>query len=122
GWFDAVAVRQAARVNSISGLCLTKLDVLDGLEQVNICTAYQSCDGGTLAPLSADDYEQLQPVYETLPGWSESTVGIKRVEDLPANARAYIVRIEELTGVPIDIISTGPDRVETIVLRHPFEA
>ncbi len=122
GWFDAVAVRQAARVNSISGLCLTKLDVLDGLEQVNICIAYQSRDGGTLAPLSADDYEQLQPVYETLPGWSESTVGIKRVEDLPANARAYIVRIEELTGVPIDIISTGPDRVETIILRHPFEA
>lgn len=122
GWFDAVAVRQAARVNSISGLCLTKLDVLDGLEQVNICTAYQRSDGSSLAPLSADDYAQLQPVYETLPGWSESTVGIKRVEDLPANARAYIARIEELTGTPIDIISTGPDRLETIVLRHPFEA
>ena len=115
-------MRQAARVNSISGLCLTKLDVLDGLEQVNICTAYQNSAGGVLAPLSADDYAQLQPVYEPLPGWSESTVGIKRVEDLPANARAYIARIEELTRVPIDIISTGPDRIETIVLRHPFEA
>ena len=123
GWFDAVAVRQAARINSISGLCLTKLDVLDGLEQVHICTSYRDANGAVAeAPVSADDYEQLEPVYEALSGWSESTVGVKQVEDLPMNARKYIARIEEFSGVPIDIISTGPDRVETIVLRHPFDS
>ena len=122
GWFDAVAVRQAARINSISGLCLTKLDVLDGLEHVHICTSYRDANGAVAeAPVSADDYAQLEPVYEVLPGWSESTVGAKQVEDLPMNARKYIARIEEFSGVPIDIISTGPDRVETIVLRHPFD-
>ena len=123
GWFDAVAVRQAARINSISGLCLTKLDVLDGLEQVNICVGYEDVNGRVAAnPVSADDYERLVPVYESLAGWSESTVGAKRLEDLPRNARDYIARITEITGVPIDIVSTGPDRVETIVLRHPFDA
>ncbi len=122
GWFDAVAVRQAARINSISGLCLTKLDVLDGLEEVNICIGYQDANGDIAsAPVSADDYEQLVPVYERMAGWAESTVGAKQLEDLPDKARAYISRIEEITGVPIDIVSTGPDRVETIVLRHPFD-
>lgn len=123
GWFDAVAVRQAARINSISGICLTKLDVLDGLEQVNICVAYEDANGKVAAnPVSADDYERLVPVYESLAGWSESTIGAKRIEDLPLNARNYIARITEITGVPIDIVSTGPDRVETIVLHHPFDA
>ena len=121
GWFDAAAVRHAVHINSISGLCLTKLDVLDGLEQVNICTGYQDANGEVAAtPVSADDYEQLVPVYETLPGWGESTYGVKQLEGLPTNARNYIARIEETAGVPIDIISTGPDRVETIVLGHPF--
>jgi adenylosuccinate synthase len=121
GWFDAVALRQAVRINSISGLCLTKLDVLDGLDVVRVCIDYTGRDGEPVAaPIDAEDYEELVPVYEELPGWKESTLGIKRLEDLPANARAYIARIEQVVGAPIDLISTGPDRVETIVLRHPF--
>ena len=121
GWFDAVILRRAIDVNSISGICLTKLDVLDGLETINICVGYKDANGEVIeAPTDADSYIGLQPVYETLPGWSESTLGAKTLEALPANARAYITRIEELIGAPIDIISTGPDRNETIVLRHPF--
>ncbi|MES2917437.1 MAG: adenylosuccinate synthase [Pseudomonadota bacterium] len=123
GWFDAVVLRRGVEINSISGLCLTKLDVLDGLESVNICTGYtRAVDGGPMECLMSDaeSFENVVPVYETLPGWSESTVGVKRLEDLPANARTYIRRIEEIVGCPIDIISTGPDRDETIVLRHPF--
>ncbi len=122
GWFDAVILRRAIEINSISGLCLTKLDVLDGLDTVKLCVAYKDADGNTLAeaPTESDAYVGLQPVYEEMPGWSESTVGAKSLEDLPANARAYIKRIEELVGAPIDIISTGPDRNETIVLRHPY--
>ena len=121
GWFDAVALRTAARINSISGLCLTKLDVLDGLDEVKICVGYRDAAGAEVeAPGHADDYAGIQPVYETLPGWRESTVGAIALEQLPAAARAYIARIEAVVGVPIDIISTGPDRVETIVLRHPF--
>ena len=123
GWFDAVALKQAVRINSVSGLCLTKLDVLDGLEGIDICVAYQDKDGNQIsAPSHADDYENIVPVYETMPGWSESTVGAKSLDQLPAAARRYIARIEEVCGVPIDIVSTGPDRVETIVLRHPFGA
>ncbi len=114
-------LRRAIDVNSISGICLTKLDVLDGLETINICVGYKDENGAVIeAPTDADSYIGLQPVYEELPGWSESTLGAKTLEALPANARAYIKRIEELIGAPIDIISTGPDRNETIVLRHPF--
>ncbi|WPO99526.1 adenylosuccinate synthase [Pseudomonas sp. HR96] len=121
GWFDAVILRRAIDVNSISGLCLTKLDVLDGLETINICVGYKNADGAVIeAPTDADSYLGLEPVYEEMPGWSESTVGAKTLEELPAAARAYIKRVEELVGAPIDIISTGPDRNETIVLRHPF--
>ncbi|OUS15694.1 adenylosuccinate synthase [Gammaproteobacteria bacterium 50_400_T64] len=121
GWFDAVALKQAVRINSVSGLCLTKLDVLDGLESIDICVAYEDKDGKCIsAPSHADDYENIVPVYESIPGWSESTVGAKSLDQLPAAARRYIARIEEVCGVPIDIVSTGPDRVETIVLRHPF--
>ncbi|PCJ38080.1 MAG: adenylosuccinate synthase [Cellvibrionales bacterium] len=121
GWFDAVALKQAVRINSVSGLCLTKLDVLDGLESIDICVAYEDKDGKHVsAPSHADDYENIVPVYESMPGWSESTVGAKSLDQLPAAARRYIARIEEECGVPIDIVSTGPDRVETIVLRHPF--
>jgi adenylosuccinate synthase len=122
GWFDAVALRTAVNINSISGLCLTKLDVLDGLEEISVCVAYEDESGNTATnPIDAVDYENLRPVYETLPGWSESTVGLKRMEDLPANALAYIERLQELVGAPIDIVSTGPDREETIVLRNPFD-
>ncbi|MBW5411963.1 MULTISPECIES: adenylosuccinate synthase [Pseudomonas] len=121
GWFDAVILRRSIEVNSISGLCLTKLDVLDGLETVRICVGYRNAEGElTEAPTDADSYIGLEPIYEEMPGWSESTVGARSMDELPANARAYIARIQELVGAPIDIISTGPDRNETITLRHPF--
>ena len=122
GWFDAVALRTAVNINSISGLCLTKLDVLDGLETISICVGYTSKDGKSVSnPMDSDDYEGLVPVYEEVPGWSESTLGAKTLDELPEAARSYIRKIEQVVGAPIDIISTGPDRVETIVLRHPFE-
>ena len=121
GWFDAVALRTAVNINSVSGLCLTKLDVLDGLEEISVCVGYTNEAGDTVAnPVDAVDYENLRPVYETLSGWSESTAGLKSLDALPSAAKAYIKRVEELVGAPIDIISTGPDREETIVLRHPF--
>ena len=121
GWFDAVALRQAAQINSISGLCLTKLDVLDGLETIRVCTSYEGPDGEDCAPrFGSEYYSGVTPVYEDVPGWSESTVGVSDIADLPVNARSYIARIEEAVGAPIDIISTGPDRAETIVLRDPF--
>lgn len=123
GWFDAVILRRTSEINSISGICLTKLDVLDGLETVKICVAYKNAAGEEIeAPTDSDSYEGLVPVYEEMPGWSESTIGATTLEQLPANARAYIERIQELVGAPIDIVSTGPDRKETIVLRHPYEA
>ena len=124
GWFDAVAVRHANRINSVTGICLTKLDVLDGLDTVKICIGYLDSKGNpiTTMPYDADGWADLKPIYEEMPGWTESTVGAQSLNDLPANARAYIRRLEELVKAPIDIISTGPDRVETIVLRHPFSA
>lgn len=122
GWFDAVALRRAVQVNSISGLCITKLDVLDGLESIRIGVGYRSL-GENLdsLPIGAEALATCEPVYEELPGWKQSTVGIQKYNDLPENARSYLARIEQLVGVPLDIISTGPDRQETIVLRHPFE-
>jgi adenylosuccinate synthase len=121
GWFDAVALRHAVQVNSVSGLCLTKLDVLDGLESVKICVAYKDADGNDAsAPVDAEDYEALHPVYEQMPGWSESTIGAQSLDALPVAARNYIKRLEDLVGAPIDIVSTGPDRSQTIVLRHAF--
>jgi len=121
GWFDAVALRQAVRVNSISGICLTKLDVLDGLKEIKICIGYVDADGRDAGmPMHADDFASIKPVYETMPGWTDVTVGAQCLEDLPQAAKSYINRIEELTGAPVDIVSTGPDRVETIVLRHAF--
>jgi adenylosuccinate synthase len=123
GWFDAVAVKHAIRINSISGLCLTKLDVLDGLESLNICTAYKNAKGDIISvPFDSAGWDNIVPVYETMPGWTESTFGAQSMDDLPANAIAYIRRLEALVGAPADIVSTGPDRVETIVLRHPFDA
>jgi adenylosuccinate synthase len=121
GWFDAVALRHAVNINSISGICLTKLDVLDGLEVLKICVGYTGKDGNPVPnPVDSEDYEALVPVYEEMPGWTDSTLGAKSLDKLPQAARAYIKTIEELVGAPIDIISTGPDRLETIVLRHPF--
>ena len=122
GWFDAVALRHAVRINSISGICLTKLDVLDGLSEVNICVAYEDQFGEKIGiPCDAAGWSRVRPVYETLPGWSENTEGATSLEQLPANALTYIRRLEQLIGAPVDIISTGPDRVETIVLKHPFD-
>jgi adenylosuccinate synthase len=122
GWFDAVALRTAVNINSVSGICLTKLDVLDGLETIRICTGYACKDGKPVpTPVDSEDYEALVPQYEEVPGWSESTLGAKTLEELPQAARQYIEKIEQVVGAPIDIISTGPDRVETIVLRHPFD-
>lgn len=124
GWFDAVAVRRAVQLNSISGFCLTKLDVLDGLTEVKICVGYRQPDGSVtdVPPLAAEGYEQVEPVLETMPGWTESTFGVQTLEQLPQAARNYIKRLEEITEVPVDIVSTGPDRVQTIVLRHPYDA
>mgnify|MGYP006072214833 FL=1 len=122
GWFDAVALRQAVRINSISGICLTKLDVLDGLASIKVCTSYQKPDGSPAPmPSDADDYNHIVPVYEEISGWTESTLGAQSLDQLPAAALAYIARLEELVGAPIDIVSTGPDRVETIVVRHAFD-
>lgn len=123
GWLDAVAIKKAAILNSLSGFCLTKLDVLDELAEIKICTHYKLNDGRIVdtAPASADEWEKLIPVYETLPGWQSTTFGIKDYNALPGNAKKYIKRIEELTGVSIAIISTGPDRMETMILSDPYE-
>lgn len=122
GWFDGVALRRAAQVNSISGLCITKLDVLDGLEKLQICTSYKyNGEILELPPVGADAIEKCEPIYEEMPGWSETTEGVRNKSDLPANAISYLNRLEEVVGVPVDIISTGPERDETIILRNPYE-
>ncbi len=122
GWFDAVALRRSILHNSVSGLCVTKLDVLDGIDVIRLCTGYKM-RGSVSAepPLLSDHYADCEPVYEDMPGWKESTVGVTRYEDLPAAARQYLERLAVLAGVPIDIVSTGPDRAHTIILRHPFD-
>ncbi len=121
GWFDAAALRHSIQINSVSGICLTKLDVLDGLETIKICVGYRDRDGNELCtPYDSEGYEAAEPVYEEVPGWSESTVGARTLDALPEAARAYIKRLEVLVGAPIDIVSTGPDRNETIVLRNAF--
>ena len=122
GWLDIVAMKRAVQINSISGFCLTKLDVLDGLKEVKLCVGYQYPDGtvATVTPLAAEGYEQVTPVLETMPGWSENTFGATSVDQLPQAAINYIKRIEELLDAPVDIISTGPDRNETMILVNPF--
>ncbi len=122
GWFDVVALRRSIINSSVSGLCVTKLDVLDGLETIRICVGYE-IDGQPISgpPVIVDRFADCKPVYEDMPGWSESTVGLKKFDDLPKNAIDYLARIEELVGVPLDIISTGPDREQTIIKRHPFD-
>jgi adenylosuccinate synthase len=127
GWFDAIALRRSIIHSSVSGLCLTKLDVLDGLDTLQICIGYRQKGEGSSGvvtrepPLFADAFADVEPVYEEMPGWKESTIGVTSYGALPANARRYLERLQELAGVPIDIISTGPDREQTIVLRHPFD-
>jgi len=121
GWFDAVALRRTVVNSSVSGLCMTKLDVLDGLDQVRICTGYRY--GGAISaepPVFADAVAEVEPVYEDLPGWQESTAGVCKYAALPAAARRYLERVQEILEVPMDMISTGPDRDHTIVLRPPF--
>jgi adenylosuccinate synthase len=122
GWFDAVALRRSIINSSVSGLCVTKLDVLDELETIQICVGYE-IDGEAIPglPVVVDRFAECTPVYEEWPGWQASTVGVTKHADLPPNARDYLARIEALAGVPIDIISTGPDREQTIIKRHPFE-
>ena len=122
GWLDTVALRRSLEINSVTGMCITKLDVLDGLETLKICVGYRF-DGEEIQipPAGADKFERCEPIYIELPGWQESTVGIKSYDELPENAKSYLRKVEELCEAPVDIISTGPDREETIVLRHPFE-
>lgn len=120
GWFDAVAVKHAVHINSVSGICLTKLDVLDGLEEIKVCVAYELPDGSIIKHADVAQFEFAKPVYETLPGWSENTFGVQSLDGLPQNALDYIAFIEKQLGVPADIVSTGPDRVETIVRRDCF--
>ena len=124
GWFDAVAMKRAVQINSITGFCLTKLDVLDGLETLQICVGYKDADGNVkdVPPMAADGYDLVTPVYEEMPGWKDSTFGVTEYNKLPQEARNYIARLEAITGVPVDIVSTGPDRNETMVLRHPYDA
>ena len=123
GWLDAAALKRSIIINGVSGLCITKLDVLDGLPEILICTGYE-LDGRTLdvLPLDADEISRCRPVFETLPGWQGTTAGLTNWEQLPLEARRYLERVQELAGAPIDMVSTGPDRVHTILLRHPFRA
>jgi adenylosuccinate synthase len=121
GWFDAVAVRHAIEVNSISGICLTKLDVLDGLSEVKMCVAYELPDGNVVDYLpGGDEYLRVRPVYETLPGWDETTFGMTSLDEMPKAAKQYVDRLSRVVGAPIDIVSTGPDREQTIVISTPF--
>ncbi|HUK04297.1 MAG TPA: adenylosuccinate synthase [Burkholderiales bacterium] len=123
GWFDAAAMKRSIQINGVSGICITKLDVLDGAETLKVCVGYRM-DGklSDILPVGAEELAMCEPVYEEMPGWRESTVGVKAYERLPKAARDYLARVEKLCGVPIALISTGPDRDETIVLRHPFDA
>jgi adenylosuccinate synthase len=122
GWFDAVALRRSNKLNSITGLCITKLDVLDGLDTIRVCVGYRTeTQEFSAPPIGEEAFAACQPVYIDVPGWTESTVGIKNYDDLPVNAKQYLAKIEEVTETPIAIVSTGPERNETIILNHPFE-
>ena len=122
GWLDMVALRRSKQLNSFSGLCITKLDVLDGLKTIKVCTAYRLNGKECLyPPLESDLYEICEPMYEEFSGWQDKTSGIRHFKELPKEAQQYLLHIEKLAGIPIDMISTGPDRKETIVLRHPYD-
>lgn len=122
GWFDAAALKRSIQINGISGMCITKLDVMDGIDEIKIGTGYRLSDGSVtdILPFGSAAVAACEPIYETLPGWQESTVGVKNFADLPANAQAYLRRIEALCSAPIALVSTGPERDATIVLQHPF--
>ncbi len=121
GWFDAALLKRSAQVNGLTGLCITKLDVLDGISELLLCTGYEM-DGETIdiLPMGAEDIERCTPIYEVMEGWSQSTVGVTDYAKLPVAAKLYLQRIEHVTGVPIDVISTSPDRDHTIMMRHPY--
>ncbi|MBS7807807.1 adenylosuccinate synthase [Variovorax sp. PCZ-1] len=123
GWFDAALLKRSAQVNGLSGLCITKLDVLDGIKELKICVGYE-LDGEKIdiLPMGADDISRCVPIYETLEGWTQSTVGVTQLDKLPVQARLYLQRIEHVTGVPIHIVSTSPDRDHTILIKHPYLA
>tara|TARA_B110000967_G_C18884651_1_gene563215 strand:- start:2379 stop:3113 length:735 start_codon:yes stop_codon:yes gene_type:complete len=122
GWFDAAALRRSAMVNGLSGLCITKLDILDGIKTLKICVGYKNGDNKIdLLPLGADQTENCEPILIDMPGWTENTFGTKNWDDLPKNAKNYISKLEELCDVPVHIISTGPERDETILIKHPFD-
>jgi adenylosuccinate synthase len=122
GWFDAAAMKRSIQINGVSGFCVTKLDVLDGMQEIKVCVGYRLNGASTdMLPSGAEEAASCEPVYESMPGWQDSTVGINRYDDLPAKARAYLERIEAICGVPVDMISTGAEREETIVRRHPFK-
>ena len=123
GWFDAALLKRSAQVNGLSGLCITKLDVLDGLSELKLCTGYM-LDGALtdILPMGADEIARCEPVYETMPGWTQSTVGVTDYQRLPSEARSYLERIAQLTGVPVHMVSTSPDRDHTILMRDPYQA
>ena len=122
GWFDAAALKRTIQLNGVSGLCITKLDVLDGLKSIQLCTGYKTPHGVVdILPFGAEAVTACEPIFETFPGWSGTTFGAKTMDDLPPEAVAYLNRVSQVCGIPIDMISTGPDRDETIVLRHPFK-
>ena len=121
GWFDAPALRRSLQINGVTGLCITKLDVLDTLPEIKICTGYKLGDKTVeILPFGSDEVALCVPIYETLPGWQANTFGVQKYQDLPENARRYLQRLQELVGVPVSIVSTGPDRVQTIIIQHPF--
>lgn len=123
GWFDAALLKRSAQINGLTGLCITKLDVLDGLDKVQICVGYQQPNGQKLdmLPMGADEIQACEPIYEVLDGWSESTVGVTQYDKLPINAQQYLERIEQVCGVPIAAVSTSPDRDHTILRHQPFQ-
>jgi adenylosuccinate synthase len=127
GWFDAAALKRSIQINGVSGLCITKLDVLDGVETLRLGIGYRSMDHNqeekrsSILPFGAEELAGCEPIYEEIPGWTGSTVGVKDLKQLPQAAQNYLRRMEEVCEVPVDMISTGPDREETIVLRHPFD-
>jgi adenylosuccinate synthase len=122
GWFDAAALKRSIQLNGVSGLCVTKLDVLDGVETLRLGIGYRLDEAmSDILPVGAELLERCEPVYEDIPGWQQSTVGLRKFSDLPVNAQRYLQRIEQICGVPVDVVSTGPERDETIVRRQPFD-
>jgi adenylosuccinate synthase len=123
GWLDAAALKRSIIINGVSGLCITKLDVLDGLDEIKVCVGYELAGARVdILPLDADDIEACVPIYESFPGWSETTFGATAWDALPVNARRYLERVQSFIGAPIDMVSTGPDRDHTILLRHPYQS